>query len=214
MEFVLNSDWIGFVFVGLGTLFLFGEILVNMRGIFAILGISFMTLYFYVYSLESTSFMIMISIYFIGIILIIIDGKVVNDGTLATIGLASMILSVSLTAPNIFAGLYAVLGIIIGGAISFSFLKLFKRRKMWQKIALKDRLTKEAGYSTLTSEYESLLGKTGITVTNLRPIGTISIDEKEYSAISNAIWIEKGTKVKVVQIDGTRILVKPLKKSE
>lgn len=212
MDVLFHSDWIGFVFVGLGTLLLFGEMLVNMRGFFAILGISFITLYFYVYTLEPTTFMLMIIIYFVGLLLIIVDGKVVNDGTLATIGLASMILSVSLTAPNIFAGLYAVLGIIIGGALSFTFLKLFKRRKMWQKIALKDRLTKEAGYNTLTSEYESLIGKTGVTLTDLRPIGTIRIDNKEYSAISNAIWINKGTKVEVIQVDGTRILVMPLKK--
>lgn len=210
MESLLTFDWIGLIFAGLGTLFLFGEILVNMRGLFAILGVSFISLYFYTFSFTLPSFTLMLAIYFVGILLIIIDGKVLNDGTLAVIGLVSMVLSVSLTAPNIFAGLYAVLGIIIGVASSFLFLKLFKRRKMWQRIALKDRLTKEAGYSTLTAEYESLLGKKGITLTHLRPIGTVQIDHKEYSAISNAIWINKGMEVEVIQVDGTRILVKPL----
>lgn len=206
----MNSDWIGFLFVGLGTLFLLGEILVNMRGIFAILGIGFITLYFYVFLMEPTTFAIMLIIYFVGLLLIILDGKVVNDGTLATIGLASMILSVALAAPNLFAGLYAVLGVIIGGALSFTFLKFFKRRNMWRKIALKDRLTKEAGYSSLSEEYANLLGKKGITKTDLRPVGTIQIDNKDYSAISNAEWINKGTEIEIVEVDGTKILVKRL----
>lgn len=206
----MTSDWIGFLFVGLGTLFLLGEILVNMRGIFAILGIGFITLYFYVFLLEPATFAIMIFIYFVGLLLIIVDGKVINDGTLATIGLASMILSVALAAPNLYAGLYAVLGVIIGGALSFSFLKVFQRRNMWQKIALKDRLTKEAGYSSLSSEYEALLGEQGVTITNLRPVGTIRVDGKDYSAISNAEWIDKGTTIEIIEVDGTRILVKRL----
>ncbi|HLR71303.1 MAG TPA: NfeD family protein [Pseudogracilibacillus sp.] len=208
MDTILAADWIGFVLVGLGTLFLLGEILVDTKGVFAILGISFIVLYFYVYLAEPTTFVIMLIIYFIGLFLIIIDGKVLNDGTLAILGLAGMILSVIITAPNFFAGLYAVIGIILGAVLSFSFLKIFKPRNMWNKIMLKDRLTKEAGYSSLNEEYEQLVGKTGTTLTDLRPVGTIKIEGKEYSAISNAQWIKKGTYVQVTQVDGTRILVK------
>lgn len=210
MEFLIKSDWVSLLFVGLGTLFLIGEILVKMRGFFALLGIIFISYYFYLFTIDTTNFMLMIFIYFIGLLLIIIDGKVLNDGTLGTIGLTGMIFSVALTAPNIFAGLYAVLGIILGASLSFVFLKFFKRRNMWQKIALKDRLTKDAGYSSLTEEYTSLLGKQGSTVTNLRPVGTVQIEGKNYSALSNAQWIVKGTKVEVIEVDGTKILVKPI----
>src|SRR5699024_3713984 len=100
MDAILVSDWIGLILVGFGTLFLLGEILVNMRGIFAILGISLIVFYFYIYLADPSTFTIMLIIYFIGLLLIIIDGKIINDGTLATLGLAGMILSVVLTAPN------------------------------------------------------------------------------------------------------------------
>lgn len=209
---ILDATWIGLIIVGLGTLFLIGEILVNLRGIGALLGISFIVLYFYIYLAEPSTFMIMLIIYFIGLIFIIIDGKIINDGTLAALGLAGMIFSVALTAPNLYAGLYSVLGVILGGALSFSFLKVFKRRNLWSKIALKDRLTKEAGYSSLNEEYEALIGKEGITMTDLRPVGTIKIENKEYSALSNAQWIERGTNVQVTHVDGTKILVKEIVK--
>ena len=210
MEAIMSSDWIGLIIIGLGTLFLLGEILVNMRGVFAVLGIIFTVYYFYMFLTEPSTIVIMLIIYFVGLLLIFIDGKLVNDGTLATLGLAGMILSVALTAPNFFAGLYAVIGVILGGALSFTFLKVFKRRNMWSKIALKDRLTKEAGYTSLNEEYVQLVGKKGTTLTDLRPVGTIDIDGKDYSAISNAQWIKKGTEVQVTEVDGTRILVKEI----
>lgn len=202
-------DWIGFFIIGFGTLFLIGEILVNMRGLFALLGLGFITVYFSAY-LEPSSFTLMIIIYFIGLLLIIIDGKVLNDGTLAVLGLGSMITAVALAAPNLNAGLYAVSGVLLGGISSFFFLKAFKRRNMWSKMTLLDRLTKEEGYSSLSSEFEDLLHKTGETLNDMRPVGTIDIDSRQYSAVSNGQWIEKGTPVKVIHVDGTKVVVEKI----
>lgn len=207
---IVTSDWFSLFITGFATLFLIGEILVNMRGIFGVLGVVLITLYFYIF-LDSSSFPIMLIIYFVGILLIIIDGKLVNDGTLATLGLASMLLAVAIAAPNLYAGLYAVIGVLLGGSGSFLLLKVFKRRNMWGKIALKDRLTNEAGYSSMNKDYESLIGKEGITLNVLRPVGTIRIGESNYSAISNAQWIPKGTNIRVTDVDGTRILVEEIK---
>ncbi|CDQ39641.1 MULTISPECIES: NfeD family protein [Virgibacillus] len=205
---LLEMDWIGLVITGFATLFLIGEVLVNMRGLFALLGIGFITVYFGAY-VETSSIIIMVIIYFIGLLLIVIDGKLLNDGTLATIGLASMLTAVALPAPNLAAGLYAVLGVLVGTGASFLFLKVFKRRDMWNKITLKDQLTKEAGYNSLNSTYEALVNQEGVTLTDLRPVGTIRIAEKDYSAVSNGQWLPKNTTIRVVQVDGTKILVEP-----
>ncbi|WP_010097010.1 NfeD family protein [Ornithinibacillus scapharcae] len=205
---IFSQEWIALVITGLGTLFLLGEVLVNMRGIFALLGIGFITVYFTVY-LETNSLILMLAIYFIGILLIIIDGKVLNDGTLATIGAASMLAAVALPAPNIAAGLYAVLGVLLGGGLSLLFLKVFKRREMWNKITLKDQLTSEAGYNSLNDEYRALLNQEGITLNDMRPVGTIRVGTRDYSAVSNGQWIPKGTEITITQVDGTKILVEP-----
>lgn len=209
--FTITADWMSFVIVALATLFLIGELLVNAKGIFSILGIGFITIYFASF-LDPGMFFIMIIIYFFGLMLMIIDGKVLNDGTLAVIGLVCMIVSVGFAAPNWVAGLYAVIGVFIGGMSSFGFLKVFKKRQMWTKITLFDQLTEEAGYSSLNQSYKELIGRTGVTTTDMRPIGTVLIDHKEYSAITEGKWITKDTDVEVVDVDGTRILVKDKKK--
>ncbi|WP_164216126.1 NfeD family protein [Virgibacillus sp. YIM 98842] len=208
---IFDLQWIAVVITGLGTLFLIGEVLVNARGFFALLGIGFITVYFTAY-VETGSFILMLIMYFAGLLLIVIDGKLLNDGTLATLGLASMLISVALAAPDLTSGLYAVLGVLVGGAASFLFLKVFKRRNLWDKLTLRDQLTKEAGYNSINETYEQLVSQEGITLNDLRPVGTIRINNKDYSAISNGQWIEKGTEIKVVQVDGTKILVEKVKK--
>lgn len=206
---IFAYSWLGFIITGFGTLFLIGEILVNMRGLFGLLGIGFIVVYFSAY-LETGSFIIMLIIYFIGLLLIIIDGKLLNDGTLSTLGLAGMLISVALAAPDLTSGLYGVAGVLVGGFSSLLFLKVFKRRDMWSKLTLKDRLTTEAGYSSMNKDYEKLLGQKGITLNDLRPVGTIRILDKDYSAVSNGQWISKGSSIRVVEVDGTRILVEKI----
>lgn len=206
---IFDYEWIGLVITFLGTLFLIGEVLVNMRGIFALLGIGFISVYFGAYA-GTESVILMLIIYFVGLVLIVIDGKVVNDGTLATIGLVSMLTAVGVAAPNLSSALFAIVGVILGAACSFFFLKVFKRRDMWTKIALKDQMSKEAGYNSMNMEYENLVGEEGITLTDLRPVGTVKIGGKSYSAQSDGKWMVRETKVKVVSVDGTKILVEKL----
>ena len=203
---LLSNDWMSFIMVGFGTLFLIGELLINMRGIFAIVGFGFITVYFLTF-LDPGMFIVMIIIYSIGLLLIILDGKIINDGTFATIGVVLMILSVGLSSPNWTAGLYAVIGVFIGGCCSFFFLKVFEGRKMWSKLALLDKLTADKGYSSMNHTYTDLVGKEGITLTDMHPVGTVKISEVNYSAVSNGQWIKKGIPIVVKQVDGTRILV-------
>ncbi|WP_173916128.1 NfeD family protein [Halobacillus sp. Marseille-Q1614] len=204
---LLAYDWMVMFITLFGTMFLIGELLVNMRGLFGIIGFGFITVYFYSF-LAPDMFVIMMLVYILGLALIIIDGKIVNDGTLATIGAAAMIIAVGFSAPNWTAGLYSVIGVIIGGAASFMFLKVFKRREMWTKIALSDQLSSEMGYNSMKETYISLVGQKGLAKTDMRPVGTIEVNGEEYSAISNGRWIYKGDPVKVTSVDGTRILVK------
>src|SRR5699024_2822094 len=135
----------------------------------------------------------------------------INAGILGTLVFERMFLLFVMTVTFLYAVLYSIIGLIIGARASFIFLKIFNPRNMWVNIALKDRLTDEAGYSTVNQEHLGLVGKKGMTLTDLRPAGTIRIEDQDYSAVSNAQWIPKETIVEVESVDGTRILVKESK---
>ena len=209
MGAVIEMDWFALIIVAIGTMLLFGEILVKVRGIFGILGFLTIMFYFYSFGSEQASFVTMFIVYIIGISLLVIDGKFLGDGSLALFGILTIIFSVTFTASSFTAGLYASIGVILGIGVAFSFLKLFPSREMWTKLTLKSRLTKEAGYTSLTDEYAQLKGKTGRTITDLRPVGTVKIDNKQYSVVSEGQWIKKHTEVIVVAVDGTKIIFEP-----
>src|SRR5699024_8984366 len=160
---------------------------------------------------DNSSFIMMLIIYFVGLLLILVDGKFISDGTLAVLGMVMIFISVAISAPTFTAGLYAVIGVIIGIGLSFTLLKIFPHRDMWNKMTLKDRLTADKGYSSLSEEYAQLQGQQGITVTALRPVGSIKIAGQEYSAVSRGHWINKDVAIIVVEVDGTKILVKEVK---
>ena len=71
----------------------------------------------------------------------------------------------------------------------------------------KDKLTSEMGYNSMNEDYRDLVGKEGVTKTPFRPTGTVEIEGKFYSATTDNQWVESDIPVKVIDADGTRILV-------
>ncbi len=204
---ILNIASVGFLVVFLGTLFLFGELLVKVKGIFAIIGIGIMALYFS-FHISADIGLWVVLLYIIGLSLIIIDGKVITDGTVALLGIILMILGLAIPSPSVLYGVLASMGFILGGVSASFFLKVFPPRKLWSKMTLKDRLTGDLGYNSINETYKNLIGKKGVTQTPFRPIGTVLIDGEQYSATSGTHWIETNVEVEVISVDGTRILVK------
>ncbi|MCT8139716.1 nodulation protein NfeD [Anaerobacillus sp. CMMVII] len=208
---ILNIASVGFLVVFLGTLFLFGELLVKVKGLFAILGIAIMATYFSYHITVGSGMGLWVAVlYLCGISLIVIDGKFITDGTVALLGIFLMILGIALPAPSILYGFLVAMALIIGALASALFMKVFPARNIWSKMTLKDRLTGELGYNSLNASYRELVGKQALTTTPFRPIGTIEIEGKYYSATSDSQWLDAGTNVEVISVDGTRIVVRKI----
>ncbi|PTL40513.1 NfeD family protein [Alkalicoccus saliphilus] len=212
MEF-LDMAVIGFLVVFIATLFIFGEVMVKAKGLFAVIGIVIMTLYFSYHLQAGDSFWVVI-LYVAGLALIIFDGKVTTDGTIAGVGVLLMIFGLALPAPSFTYGLLVAMAFVAAAPTSYLFTKVFPSRTMWEKVLLKDRLTSEEGYSTMNESYKELIGKEGKTKTPFRPTGTVEIEGKYYSATTDNFWLGEASRVKVVQADGTRILVTPMEEEE
>lgn len=69
----------------------------------------------------------------------------------------------------------------------------------------------EAALPGAMNKYDSLLHKEGIVVAALRPSGTAEFDGARVSVISDGQLIQEGARVRVVLVEGGRILVEPLK---
>ncbi len=56
-------------------------------------------------------------------------------------------------------------------------------------------------------DYSALLGKIGVTDTDLRPSGTVLIDDEIYDAKTDGEFIEAGRGVRVSRVKGKKIFV-------
>lgn len=65
-------------------------------------------------------------------------------------------------------------------------------------------------YASDEKNFAFLLGKEGYTITICKPVGKVEIDKLEYQIITNGEFLKKGIKVKVVEVDGTTIVVKKI----
>ncbi|MCK5312274.1 MAG: serine protease [Desulfobacteraceae bacterium] len=75
-------------------------------------------------------------------------------------------------------------------------------------VTLRKTLSKEEGVMSQRKEMDQLLNASGIAITDLRPAGSIKIDNKRIDAVTQGEYIDKGTVVCVIEVTGNQIIVK------
>jgi membrane-bound ClpP family serine protease len=106
-----------------------------------------------------------------------------------------------------------VLFIFVPITIALGF-KLFPHTPVGKRLILSSpkRNPKKAATPPPTIDdqnYAHLKGKTGLTLTPLRPSGIAEIDNERYSVVSEGDLIEKNSKIIVSKIEGNNIIVEP-----
>jgi membrane-bound serine protease (ClpP class) len=94
-----------------------------------------------------------------------------------------------------------LLTLVIGGLM----LRRLPKSTTWQRVVLDEQ---ESGYQAAPIEHRSLEGKAGKALTDLRPGGTAEVDGHRVSVTTEGDFLEKNTEVKVVEVEGNRIVVR------
>lgn len=76
-----------------------------------------------------------------------------------------------------------------------------------KRMTLKSSL--EAG-ATFAADYAAWSGKEGEAATDLRPAGTVVVEGKRLDVVTAGELIARGSKVKVVKVEGNRVVVKAI----
>jgi len=147
----------------------------------------------------------------IGFGLILLEMHIPGFGVPGIVGAICLILAVVLTAQNFAQALVMALAILaVLGAMLGVVLTYFTKGKFFKPLILSDEQKKEHGYIS-SSDLDYLLGKKGVTVTDLRPTGSVDIDGVKFDVISEGEYISSGTKVEIFKVSGVKLLVKKLK---
>jgi membrane-bound serine protease (ClpP class) len=105
---------------------------------------------------------------------------------------------------------YMLAGGTVLAIIVFYFIgKKLPKSRLLDKISLKNRSTVDKGYSS-QSDKSGYLYQRGRTITILRPAGTIRIGKERVDAVSNGAFIDRDVDVRVIKVEGTRVVVEPV----
>jgi membrane-bound serine protease (ClpP class) len=92
---------------------------------------------------------------------------------------------------------------IIGAVVLFRFVE---RTPMWARVRLSETQRTEQGWVAAQRE-PGLEGTVGVALTDLRPAGAAEFAGKRFDVVSEAAFIERGRRVRVLHHEGYRIVV-------
>jgi membrane-bound serine protease (ClpP class) len=95
--------------------------------------------------------------------------------------------------------LTVIIGLLVGGYFYLRFFPTSRLAKLF---------TSHSTVGELGVERPDLLQQTGTALTQLRPSGTALINGKRVDVVTEGGLIEKGTPVKVVAVEGLRVVVR------
>ncbi|MGN1019105.1 MAG: NfeD family protein [Aristaeellaceae bacterium] len=150
----------------------------------------------------------------VGIGLLVLEAFMPGFGLPGISGIVMEIVAIALTwvnhGPVAALGLTIIVLSLIAIAISMSLRSATKGRLSRSKIILKERESNEAGYRS-AEDMQVFLGKEGETTTVCRPTGMAEFDGVKLNVVSEGEFLSAGTRVRIVQVEGSRIVVRVIK---
>lgn len=145
-----------------------------------------------------------------GLVLIVFELYTPGMGIFGICGIIAMFASLFLTlGANAAAVNLLAISLIVALIAFLVLLRHLPSSKLWSKLILHTQETKSAGFSS-SRDYSHYLAKTGVSLTGLRPAGTMLIEGIQLDVVSEGQFVEPNTVVKVVSVSGNRIVVRPV----
>ena len=145
----------------------------------------------------------------LGLGLLIYEMFTPGMGVPGALGLIFLVAAVVLRADSIQTAAITVLLILIPVIIAavIIFRSFSKGALSRSPLVLKDQIQAEST-DLGGADMQALLGREGVCLTPLRPSGNADFDGEKLDVVSDGEFIPKGARVRIVRIQGLRILVK------
>jgi len=145
-----------------------------------------------------------------GAVLILIEVIIPGFGFPGAGGIITIIISIIVASGSFERAIGTLsISILITTIAIFLLIRYGPKNSLFSKIVLNAKQGKMGRYVSTVSR-EDYLNMEGVTVTDLRPVGTIDIKGDRIEAVSEGDFIEKGSKVRVQKIHGFRVIVRKI----
>ncbi|WP_371932043.1 NfeD family protein [Mesobacillus subterraneus] len=198
------------ILMTIGSLGLVLELYSPGFGLPGIAGLSSLLLFFYGHMVAGLAGFETLILFALGVGLILLE-LFIPGGIAGAIGLLAIFASFFMASDNVVhMGISLLIALTASIVLSILMIRVFgKKMKFFRRIILTDSTSTEKGYVSNKNRLE-LIGVEGITLTPLRPSGTIVVEDERIDAVSEGGFIAKGKKVRIVKTEGSRIVVREM----
>lgn len=206
----LTNPYVGILLISLGFLGFVIEVFTPGFGIGGTLSLISFSLYFGGNIIAGNSGWGVVVIFLAGIALLLIEAAIPGFGVPGIGGIICIIISIVLTSGSIESAVVSLgIAIILTVLVTVLLVRYGQRSPYLDKIVLRTKQNNEKGYVGVESKIE-YVGKEGIAISLLRPAGIIDIEGNRIDAVSEGAFIEKGSRVKVIKVEGPRVVVRKI----
>ncbi|MBQ4637148.1 MAG: hypothetical protein IJB92_00275 [Clostridia bacterium] len=126
-------------------------------------------------------------------------------------GIILIIVGIFLGASSVLEAVILIIIVlaILGVLVAIALKSATNGRMAKSNLILSDELDRESGFSSV-SDLEYFMGREGEVMTTLRPAGMADFDGVKLDVVSEAEYIDKGEKVRVIAVEGRKILVRKI----
>ncbi len=151
-------------------------------------------------------------LFVLGLAAIIVEFFVPAAGLVGIAGSGAVIASIVLVFSRYgttMGSVFLLAALVLVPVVMVLYFKLFPKTFFGKRLILGKAQDRAEGYVSYTADrYNDLSGKEGTTLSNLRPAGTVLIGRQRYSVVTGGEFIGKGEVVRVIKVEGNRILVR------
>lgn len=210
----ITNPFIVPILLSIASLGLIVELYSPGFGIAGTMGLTAIALFFFGHLVAGLAGLESIILFVVGLVLIFAE-FVLPGGIAGIIGLALVIGSILLAGGNVVSmGISILIALIVAILGMVIIVKFFgKKINVFNKMILRDTTSTEHGYVSNVNRNE-LIGMLGKSMTPLRPSGTIMLVGERIDAVTEGGYIDAGKVVKIIKVEGSRIVVREAKEEE
>jgi len=151
-----------------------------------------------------------IFLYFACAVLIIAEVFVPSGGLLGIFALVCLIGGVAIFFRHSMVAGWVGIGValvMIPSTLAIAY-KIFPKTRFGKSVTLTPSERQQGDAIPDTIELKGLLGAAGMVITPLRPVGMCDFSGQRVECVAESGYVEKGSKVKVIDVESTKVTVR------
>ena len=125
-------------------------------------------------------------------------------------GIICLVIGVFLLADSAMEGAVITIAVLaLLGILMAIVLWLLSHGKLKSPLILDEEQKKTEGYLS-SSDLNYLLGRKGVTVTDLHPTGVGQFDGVNFDVRSEGSYLSKGVKIEIIKVEGSKLFVRQM----